>query len=246
MRFVFLILCALIGPAVLADEADDAGQLLAAQIRTAVPMTNSEIRGVLLVRGGKGKKDIPVVCKVVVHDAGWETVYETTATNQWPAEKLVIVHSTNQPNLYLYAQATAADAAVPVPKTITAADAVRPLAGSDFWLTDLALEFLHWPGQRKLKDGKSLGQECFVLESSTTNTTGMVRVKSWIDKETSGLLRAEGYDADKNLVKEFSLHGSSFTKVNGEYKLEKMQIRTPSTKSEKGSETTLKFDLPKN
>ena len=52
----------------------------------------------------------------------------------------------------------------------------------------------------------------------------IVRVKSYIDKESNAPILAEGYDARDHLVKEFSLRGSSFKKVNGHWRLEKMGI----------------------
>ena len=120
-----------------------------------------------------------------------------------------------------------------------AADASIPLAGSDFSLADLGLEYLHWPVQRQLKGEMRLGQPCYVLESSNPQGGEIVRVKSDIDKDSGGLLIAEAYDTRGHLVKEFSLHGSSFKKVNGRWQLEKMDIRNKKT----GSHTELKFDL---
>jgi hypothetical protein len=85
-----------------------------------------------------------------------------------------------------------------------------------------------------------LGQSCYVLESRDEGAKSIVRVKSYIDKESNGLLIAEGYDSIEHLVKEFSLHGSSFKKVNGHWRLEKMSIRDV----KKHSQTELKFDIP--
>ena len=66
------------------------------------------------------------------------------------------------------------------------------------------------------------------------------RVKSWIDKETGGVLIAEAYDEKNRLLKEFNLSGSSFKKVNGRWHLEEMKIRNV----RENSQTVLKFDLP--
>src|SRR5436190_1178348 len=41
----------------------------------------------------------------------------------------------------------------------------KPFAGSDFWLCDLALEFLHWPEQKILKTELRKTLSCKVLES---------------------------------------------------------------------------------
>ncbi len=244
IRFSLLLLIATFS--LRADDSSEVGQTMAEQMRAGQPSKESIVYGTLQIRAGKIKTDIPAICQVKVSQTNWETIYETGSINETPAERLVIIHQVNQPNQYLYAQAPAPNAPLPEPKPISAAQAAHPLAGSDFWLSDLALEFLHWPGQRKLKDGKAMGQECYLLESSNTNRVEMDRVVSWIDKESfdqgsGGLLRAEGYQGT-NLVKEFSLSGSSFVKVNGEYKLEKMKITSPLKKSQ----TTLKFDLSPN
>ena len=118
-------------------------------------------------------------------------------------------------------------------------DAGIPLAGSDFSLADLGLEFLHWPQQQRLPDETRLGQACYVLESCNPAGRQIVRVKSDIDQETGGLLIATAYDANGRVVKEFSLHGSSFKKVNGHWRLEKMEIRNHKLHSQ----TELKFDI---
>ena len=53
-----------------------------------------------------------------------------------------------------------------------------------------------------------------------------------------GLLIAEASDTNGALVKKFSLHGSSFKKVNGHWRLEKMGMRD----YKKHSQTEMKFD----
>jgi hypothetical protein len=84
-----------------------------------------------------------------------------------------------------------------------------------------------------------LGQPCYVLESRDPAAPSIVRVKSYIDKESNAPIVAEGYDAADHEVKEFSLHGSSFKKVNGHWRLENMDIRD----KKKRSHTELKFDI---
>jgi hypothetical protein len=225
----------------LADPLGDpaAGKALAEQIRNALPEENSQIQGTLIIRAGGQTKNVPVVCRVVIHDATWETDYETAATATAGAEQLLVIHRTNAPNEYLYARAPAPSAPLPKPAPISPAEAAAtPLAGSDFSAGDLGLDFLHWPQQRQFKGEMRLGQPCYVLESRDAEAKSIVRVKSYIDKESNGLLIAEGSDATDHLVKDFSLHGSSFKKVNGHYRLEKMNIRDV----KKHSQTELRFD----
>jgi Outer membrane lipoprotein-sorting protein len=218
-----------------------AGQALAAQIRNSVPEEESQIQGTLIIRTGGQITNVPVTCRVAVHDGNWETDYDVPATSTSGAERLMVIHYTNAPNEYLYARAASPSAPLPQPVALSRAEAAAtPLAGSDFSAADLGLDFLHWPQQRRLKGEMRLGQPCYVLESRDPSAKSIVRVKSYIDKESNGLLIAEGFDATDHLVKEFSLHGSSFKKVNGHWRLEKMDIRD----NKKHSRTELKFDTP--
>jgi hypothetical protein len=151
-----------------------------------------------------------------------------------------VIHSPNEPNQYFYSRASSPTDPLPEPKPIKPEQAAIPLAGSDFWLSELGFDFLHWPQQKKLKGEMRLGRPCYVLESINPDAPSVVRVKSYIDKESGGILVAEGYDRNKKLVKDFSLGGSSFKKVNGQWQLKKMKISSPKT----DSETVLEFDLP--
>jgi hypothetical protein len=216
------------------------GEALARQLRSAEPEESSEIQGTLIIHADKQIKNVPVVCRVRIKGPVWETDYETSATAATPAEHLEVAHSTNGPNDYLFARASAPGE--PLPKLTAAAPADAAdisLAGSDFSLADLGMEFLHWPGQQRFGDQDRLDRSCYVLESRNPAAHGIVRVKSYIDKDTGGLLLADAYDAGGRLVKEFSLHGSSFKKVNGHWRLEKMEISNRKTHSR----TELRFNV---
>ena len=226
-----------IGPATPEELA--AGQALAERLRSAVPEENSQLHGKLIIKSEGTLREVQIVCRVAVNPTNWETDYETAATSQNAAEQLVVIHTTNGPNQYLYARAPSPSATLPKPAAVPPADACIPLAGSDFSLADLGLEFLHWPVQRQLKGDMVLGQPCYVLESSNPHAAEIVRVKSYIDKDSGGLLVAEACDAQGHPVKKFSLHNSSFKKVNGRWQVEKMDISNKKT----GSHTELKFDL---
>ena len=116
---------------------------------------------------------------------------------------------------------------------------MMPFAGSDFWLADLGLEFLHWPGQRLLKKEMRRGQSCNVLESVDTQPAagGYSRVVSWLDIDTGGIVHAEAYGAQNNLLKEFD--PKEFKKVNGRWELREMEIRNVKERSS----TRLEFNL---
>ena len=118
-----------------------------------------------------------------------------------------------------------------------------PFANSDFWLTDLGLEFFYWPEQKVLPKTTNLkrGREYTLLESTNRHpsTNGYSRVLTCIDKETGGILEAEAYDTKGELLKVFE--PKSFKKVNGQWQLQEMEIRNVQT----GSRTRLEFDLKK-
>jgi hypothetical protein len=240
-----LLLALLLGaPLAWADSSapaePDNGPALAEQIRNAVPEENSPIQGTLIIRSGGQTRNVPVVCRVVIHEDTWEADYDVAATTNSGAETLKVIHRTNAPNQYLYARASAPSAPLPVPASLLpAVAAATALGGSDFTLADLGLDFLHWPQQVKLKGEMRLGQPCYVLDSRDPSAPLVVRVKSYIDKECNAPIVAEAYDATDSKVKEFSLHGSSFKKVNGHWRLENMDIRD----FKKHSRTELKFDI---
>jgi len=215
------------------------GRDLAEQIRNLAPVESSEITGLLLIRRDKIRQEIPMLCRIRMMENGWETTYQSGAGEGLFPEKLVIQRGANGTNSYFYGRGTNRTD-VPAVLPVTGSQSTEPFAGSDFWIMDLGLEFLFWPDQRLLPGQMRLNRSCHVLESRTSgNDGGMVRVKSWIDKETGGLLIAEGYNGKNELVKDFSLSGSSFKKINGQWKLEEMKIRSP----QKRSQTLLKFHL---
>jgi hypothetical protein len=222
------------------ENEPQTGAELAREIRSMQPEVNSHVSGVLKIRSDNRHEDIPVTCDVLTNGDSWKVIYETRATQSSPAEKLIVIHSLNGPNQYLYAKAASPKSPLPEPKSIPANDTEIPLAGSDFWLSELGFEFLHWPDQKKLKGEMRLGQPCYVLESRNPRGKKVVRVKAWIDKESNGPLVAEAYDRDNKRIKEFSLGGSSFKKINGQWQLKKMKISSP----REDSETVMEFDLP--
>jgi hypothetical protein len=216
-----------------------AGQALAVRLRSAAPDEASQFHGLLIIKSKGVTSEIPISCHVIVNSTNWETDYDTGATNRTGAERLMVIHCTNGPNQYLYARAASPDVALPKPESIPPAQAGIPLAGSDFSLADLGLEFLQWPVQRRLPGEMRLGQPCYVLESSNPVPGEIVRVKADIDEDSGGVLMADAYDGHGHVVKMFSLHNSSFKKVNGQWHVEKMDIINKKT----GSHTQLKFDL---
>ena len=230
------------------EEQRTEGAKLVHELRAFQP-AEAELSGVLRIRSRRTRstEEIPVSYKVVMGAAEsgaaeWETIFETKPTAARPAERLVVSHGTTQTNRYLYVRGSNTTDRLAVPAPLAASELDQPFAGSDFAIGDLGLEFLHWPVHYRLKGEMRLSKPCYVLESRNPGGKQIVRVKTWIEKESGGILIAEFYDAKNTMVKEFSLSGSSFKKVNGKYQLEKMEIRSPKERSE----TELKFNLPRD
>ena len=241
------------------------GRKLALHLLEQRPAENTTQTGILKLRDGEGNRsEIPVKCEVTVTPTNWQSIYQVIYTND--TETLAVIHTDlqmHQPEGDFpssggrqYIIAGASDFQFGSPNTYThqhirrglavkglLKDYLIPFAGSDFWECDLGLEFFHWPTQKVLPKTSNLkrGREYTLLESINPNpaTNGYSRVRSWIDKETGGILAAEAYDAQGKLLKEFE--PKSFKKVNGQWELQEMEIRNVQT----GSRTRLEFDLKK-
>ena len=157
-----------------------------------------------MVRDREGKIiEVPVSCQVVASGQTWQMIYEAKGAR---SEKLTILHAADRPNEYLYAKPGNATA-----RKLAGKEAALPFAGSDFWLSDLGLEFLHWPKQRVVKTEMRSSRWCNVLESiNPAPASGdYARVLSWLDKESGGPIIAEGFNGANQWVKEFAIKGVS-------------------------------------
>ena len=226
------------------------GPGLAALLSSMEPIENNEMRGTFIISNKTKhlRSEVPFVGKVIRHGTNWDSVFEAAATAKTPAETLVVVHTPDAPNRYFYGRAPSLTNSTVNPQPISRDKAASTaFAGSDYSLADLGLDFLHWPLQERQGGQTRLSRSCFVLQSRDDRSPGIVRVRSFIDEEYAttigsqgfpAILVAEAYDLQNEEVKEFSLHRSSFKKVNGQYKLEQMEIDNLKT----GSQTTMKFD----
>jgi hypothetical protein len=218
------------------------GAELAARLRSAVPDEEAEFSGTLQITTRDDKTTtVPIRSVITPGETNWVVTYHAFAAGSRPAEHLVIVHTVGGANVYNLGVETNALSARLHLAEVRGDQLARPFAGSDFWLCDLGLEFLHWPQQRLLRHEMRRSRSCWVLESTTPQAIsgGYARVLSWIDVEHDGILRAEAYGKDGKLMKEFLL--GAMRKVDGHWQLESMKMRSART----GSETELKFDLPK-
>jgi hypothetical protein len=219
------------------SNAEIKGRELARQLAEAKPAQNLTNTCVMQIRNGKNRRTIPLLFQTTIGAGSWTATYKTlTESNR---QTLVVIHSDHQPTRY---QLISEDSsATSPPADLNESEITTAFAGSDFWLCDLGLEFLHWPAQKLLPKTTNLkrGRSYTLLESTNPNppTNGYSRVLSWIDQESGGLLQAEAYDAQGKKLKIFE--PKNFEKVNGQWQLEEIQIRNDQT----GSNTRLEFDL---
>ncbi|MEO8429092.1 MAG: outer membrane lipoprotein-sorting protein [Verrucomicrobiota bacterium] len=219
----------------------DDGQVLAAELRSQRPTENTELTGVLKTRDGASQRlELVIRFQVIVGDGLWKAVYQTQPGPRAGAEKLIVIHTEGRPNHYLIARAEKSESQLP--ELVPCLETMKPFAGTDFWLADLGMEFLHWPEQRLIKKEMRRGRPCKVLESTNPQLGkgAYGRVRSWIDSESAQLILAEVYDSESRLLKEFSV--GSVKKVKGHWELKDMQIRNEQT----DSLTRLEFDLEEN
>jgi len=213
------------------SEQAPAGQALAEKWRDAIPPEDAEYKGALKIRNREGDTlTVPLTFRIIKSGATWQTVYEAAATATTPAQRLIILHSPGKPNEYYFSKAAKKSDLSSEPKCLTGEEASIPFAGSDFSLTDLGLEFFHWPLQRLLRTEMRKGQVAKVLESVDPHPGGgYARVITWLEKESGAPILAEAYDGHDKLLKQFSI--KSVEKVNGQYQLQEMQISNPKTES---------------
>ena len=205
----------------------EAGRQLAAKLRAIKPEESTNWHGVLGIFNRKPKSSpIPLDCQITVGETNWTATYVTAPAGTNLAEKFTVVFSTNGPNEYFYARATVPGQSPGETKQLFGAAADIPIGGSDFWLSDLGLEFLHWPDQLRLKGEMRSSRPCYVLVSTNPHPVpgGYSRVKTWIEKESGQPLIAEAFRFDNanKVMKSFSL--DKVTNVNGHYQVKELEI----------------------
>ena len=215
---------------------------MVAELLAQKPEQNATNTGRARIRDAVGKeRDIPMRFEITSTPTNWVSVYETLASEGGPGSmRLTVIHTDARPNQYQLIDHAGAGATNGVPKELTPDQTMRPFAGSDFWVADLGLEFLHWPRQRLLKKEMRHSKSCEVLESINPRPVpgGYARVVSWIIIEKPhGLLHADAYDAQGELLKHFD--PTNVEKVQGDYQLEEMEIRNRKA----GTRTWIKFNL---
>ncbi|HXE43393.1 MAG TPA: hypothetical protein VN516_10240, partial [Candidatus Baltobacteraceae bacterium] len=157
------------------SDAEIQGRNLAKQLANARPIGNFTNTGILQIRDNQGKSvTIPVQFEVFAHDSSWEANYRTeiVGTNSdinfsrtyfsWST----IIHSDGQPNIYRIPNVSRPPTDTNEFIYLNPNQIMTSFARSDFWDSDLGLEFFHWPEQKIIKKEFSRGRGCMVLEST--------------------------------------------------------------------------------
>jgi hypothetical protein len=225
-------------------EAEQQARALVAELLAQTPDHNTANGGQARIRDAKGKeREIPLRFEITATPTNWASVYETLTPVGGPGgERLTVIHTPGQSNQYRLVNSAGAAATNSAPKVLAPDQTMIPFAGSDFWVADLGLEFLHWPRQRLLKKEMRHSKSCEVLESVNPQPVpgGYARVVSWfIIESPHGLVHAEAYNAKGEIMKLFD--PTALEKIQGYYQLEEMEMRNRLT----GSHTWIKFDLGK-
>jgi len=220
-------------------DAQLEGRLLAAELNAQRPVENLSSTGILEIRDDNGQRQkIPIRMKITATDDSWNSHYETAQTNGQTAESVTILYRDSEPTQYQYFKPS--NPLTPQSTILTGEASAISFAGSDFWLCDLGLDFFRWPEQRLIRKEMRHSRSCRVLESVNPFKKGKYsRVLSWIDYETRGLVRAEAYDSQNKLLKEFKVGTISKNKVSGKWQLKELKISNVQT----DSHTRLLFDL---
>jgi hypothetical protein len=223
-------------PVVPADP-DAAGKELVVRLLELQPaegMTNSAMLTNTIKR--KLQFVVPLRIDVSVTESNWTTCYAQLGTNGNVEKRFIVVRSPAGANDYFVESITNGFTAK---QELRGPDAAVPIAGSDFTLADVGMEFLRWPTQRLLSKEICRSQSCDKLESLAPPgwTNEYVRVVSWFDIDTGGPVLVEAFNAAGKLVKEFK--PNDFKKVNGQWQVEEIEISNPQT----GSRSTIRFEL---
>jgi hypothetical protein len=218
-----------------AQGQDAEAQALVRELLEQRPARETTIQGVLKMRDDRRRqrREAPITYTVQLDEEGWRSVYRADPLHPYGPEVLIVHHHPELPNRYEYIQVSP-DGQRKNKMVLSGNEAALPFAGSDYWLTDLGLEFLHWPDQRLVRDAKitmRLGRPTRVLASYNPIPTAgnYSRVVSWIDAELGHLIYAEAYDINDRRYKVFSLKG--FKRVGGRWQVRDMELRNERTDS---------------
>jgi hypothetical protein len=227
-------------------EGERQARILIAHLLAQKPDQDSGSRGTFKIRNADGtQREVPARFLVEVTSTNWLSIYEASPTGNSPGEKFTVMHADAHPSQYLLGPSLSrAAGAGTSEKRISGNELMKPFAGSDFWLADLGLDFLHWPQQRVLRKQMRKNLFCDMLESTNPHPApgAYSRVVSWIAvnrPEEIVVVHADAYDSNDKLLKEFD--PKRVQKINGAWQVEEMEIRNRQV----GTRTRIDFILEK-
>ena len=221
-------------------EAEQKGRALVADLLAQRPQENSTNTGTMRIQNPDGAvKEVAVRFAVISKPEGWLNTYEALRSRGSSGELVSILHLDAAPNKYFLGPVPTSGSTNSAERQLKTEQIMKPFAGSDFWIADLGLEFLHWPKQLLLKQEMRRSRSCNVLASINPNPVpgSYSRVVSWLDIESGGIVQAQALDAKDKVLKEFA--PKEMKKVQGQWQLEEMEIRNVHT----GSRTRVQFNL---
>jgi hypothetical protein len=111
------------------------------------------------------------------------------------------------------------------PQPLRGADLRVSFAGTDFACEDFDFGFLRWPEHTLVGEKRRQARDCYVIESvpGKEQSSQYGKVVSWIDKESSLLMLAEGYGADGALSKVFDIR--SLKQFEGGWFIKTMNLK---------------------
>ena len=143
------------------------GQALAKEVRQFRPSHNLTNRATLKVRDTDGRlTSVPVTVSVQALEDSWQILYRWR-NHQGQTSTVSILHRENQIPAYETSDSAKAGELASAPRRVDPEQSHEPLAGSDFWLCDLGLEFLYWSEQRVIRSEPHSTRMCRVLESKS-------------------------------------------------------------------------------
>ncbi len=222
------------------DDTKGEGKAIVLDLLERMPPENSQIMGLLKVREPKQSiVEIPVRMTTRLVNGGWDEIYETQPVTGRVGEVFIVRHRGIGANEYMFGEYGSVDEK-PKLRLLKEKEIYRPFAGSDFYIADLGLEFLHWPSQKIVKKEMRQSRSCRVVESINPEPGPgeYSKVLSWIDFETSGIILAEAFDEKGKLLKQFSIE--SFDRK--EKRLREVQIRNDQSESRTRLELNLVVD----
>ena len=215
LLFASTLFCGLLP---VAADSLPSGQELARSIRDALPAKDTVIEATMEVTLRNRKRvETPLTVQTKqIGQAECLMIYETKPSDgvgeYWQVRRTVA-----KANEYRTGKETK--------RLAKGEDLKEGLAKSSFSLSDLGLEFLHWPNQKTLKKQRRKSRSCHVLESTRPDAGdgGVVRVLSWVDIKSGGVLAADFHTADGKVLKRFSVKG--LTKKDGHWQVDELEMR---------------------